>query len=283
MVLDLLNDIKRWKEVKTTAEPPQTSSPSPTSMSIVPRPVSPISTSTNTDTSSTVPIHTSHASIPSSTVTISTHTTLTSTHTIPPTPIGPSTYIININQPQPLQQQESITSEGINSMVDKKVQALRSEFDASKKELEETYDAKIKAMKEEFQQKFEQQSAEVLELRAIVEAQAEQLRLAARVTTVNEHRNWRDRCCTLLSVNKPEDKVLTRYKCFCQECDWKSHKTLPVRAEEEGNPQSGSRQERLEGATINAYILHVKRKHNVDLRQIESGHDQYMPVLESSS
>ena len=120
----------------------------------------------------------------------------------------------------------------------------------------------------------------MLTLRALVEAQAEQMRLAARVTTVNERMNWRDQYCTLLSVNKPEDKILMRYKCFCEECDWKSHQTLPVSPEEEGNPESGNRQERLEGATINAYILHVKRKHNVDLRQIESGHDQYMPVLE---
>ena len=99
----------------------------------------------------------------------------------------------------------------------------------------------LRLSRKNFRQKFEQQNAEVLELRALVEAQAEQMRLAAWVTTVNERMNWRDRYCTLLSVNKPEDKVLTRYKCFCEECDWKSHQTLPVSPEEEGNPESGSR------------------------------------------
>ena len=44
--------------------------------------------------------------------------------------------------------------------------------------------------------------------------------------TINDCRDWRDKCFTLISVNKPEDKVSTRYKCFCEGCEWKSHEEV---------------------------------------------------------
>ena len=67
----------------------------------------------------------------------------------------------------------------------------------------------------------------------------------------------RTQYCTLLSVNKPEDKVSTRYKCFCEGCEWKSHKPMPVSQEEEGSPERGSRRGKRRSDIV--YLL-VKMK-----------------------
>ena len=65
--------------------------------------------------------------------------------------------------------------------------------------------------------------------------------------TINDCRDWRDKCFTLISVNKPEDKVSTRYKCFCEGCEWKSHEPMSVSQEEESTPERGSRLGRRRG------------------------------------
>ena len=64
-----------------------------------------------------------------------------------------------------------------------------------------------------------------------------------------------------ISVNNPEE-VSMRYKFFCGGCEWKSHEPMPVSQEEGSSPnrERGRRSKRtneIEGATLNAYILHL--------------------------
>ena len=75
--------------------------------------------------------------------------------------------------------------------------------------------------------------------------------------TINDCRDWRDQCFTLISVNKPEDKVSTRYKWFCEGCEWKSHELMPESQRKEGTLERGSRRGKRRSDIV--YLL-VKMK-----------------------